>query len=288
MPGESSPVVYHVDFADENHNTADHEMNILEIEGAFDSSKSPWPSIKGGDKPVAESSADHFLVAKTQTMATRATHHCLDDFCIDQYSMQLSLQSTYWLTKSWLLRTPIREFDPLQCPFPKGALLRTLHRFLKPSPSSYLFSNFSQRVSHWVCGLQVTENRYTTDALVHVRSDKCPKTSSHREAISGNSVCAEASMPPLQCEGTYPTVLNLDFSSPTLNSSSQPGFSCSRCSSSARQNRKHSCIRGPRTSFGNVNDILQVVGYEGPEQTAKNYLRELQRYVRLEHQPWVF
>lgn len=36
MPGESSPVMYHVDFADENYNTADHEMNILEMMAAFD------------------------------------------------------------------------------------------------------------------------------------------------------------------------------------------------------------------------------------------------------------
>ena len=163
------------------------------FEDAFDSSKSPWPSIKGRAKPVAESSADPFLVAKTLTIATRATHHCLDDFCIYQNSLQLSLQSTYWLTKSWLLRTPIREFDSLQCPFPKGALLRTLRSFLKPSPSSSLFSNFPQRVSHRVCRLQVTENRYTPDALVHVRSGKYPKTSSHKEAITGNSVCVEVS-----------------------------------------------------------------------------------------------
>ncbi|KAI8710798.1 hypothetical protein NCS52_01539800 [Fusarium sp. LHS14.1] len=192
---------------------------------------------------------------------------------MDQNSLHLSLQSTYWMTKSWLLRTLIREFDPLQCPFPKGALLRTLRKFLKPSPSSSLFSNFSQRVSHWVCRLQVTENRYTTDALVHVRRDRYPKTSSYKEAISGNSVCVEVSMAFLQQEKTYKMVLDLDSSQP-LDSSRQPGLNCSRCSSFARRNREHSCIHGPCTTFEDANHLLQVVGSNGRENTIRNCLHK--------------
>ncbi|KAM6517391.1 hypothetical protein FSOLCH5_008353 [Fusarium solani] len=63
MPGESSPVVYHVDFADENHNTADHEMNILEMMAAFDGASvdlglaladAVFPGLINAEKPLGD------------------------------------------------------------------------------------------------------------------------------------------------------------------------------------------------------------------------------------------
>lgn len=63
MPGESSPVVYHVDFADENHNTADHEMNILEMMAVFDGASvdlglaladAVFPGLINTEKPLGD------------------------------------------------------------------------------------------------------------------------------------------------------------------------------------------------------------------------------------------
>ncbi|KAI8680329.1 hypothetical protein NCS57_00313300 [Fusarium keratoplasticum] len=248
-------------------------IHVLKIfEHAFDSSSNFWPSKSRG-KLVATSSADPFLVAKTLTIATRATHYCLDDFCIDQDSVR-PLQNTHRQARPWLPLTPIWESDSLQCPFPKGHLLQTIRRFFNPLHSSSLFNSFSRRASHWFYGLQVTENRYSTDALVHARSDKYPKTSSHRGVTSDDSMCIEVSTPYFQQEKTCNVVLNLDSSSQALNPSGQLGPSCSQCSSFVRQNREDPCIHGPCTTFEDANYILQVVGLNGHEKTIRNCLHK--------------
>ncbi|KAI8724142.1 hypothetical protein NCS52_00271900 [Fusarium sp. LHS14.1] len=246
------------------------------FEHAFDSPSNSWPS-KGRGKLVATSSADPFLVAKAFTIATGAAHYCLDDFCIDQESLR-PLQNTYRQTDPWLPLTPIWESNSLQSPFPRNPLLQTIRSYFNPSSSSSsysLFRNFSQRASHWFYGLQVTENKYSTDALVHDRSDKYPKTSNHREVISDTAECIEVSTLCFQKEKAYNVVLNLDTSSQALNTSDQPGHSCSQCSSFVRQNRKDICIHGPCTTFEDANYVLQVVGLNGHGKTIRNCLRKL-------------
>ncbi|UPK96912.1 hypothetical protein LCI18_007847 [Fusarium solani-melongenae] len=259
---------------------------VLKIfEHTFNSSRNSWPSKSRG-KLVATSSADPFLVAKTLTIATRATHYCLDDFHIDEDSLR-PLQNTHRQTKPWLPLTPIWASDSLQSPFLNGHLLRTIRRFFNPLHSTSLFSSFSQRASHWFYGLQVTD-RYSTDALVHARSDKYPKTSSHGGVASDDAMCIKVSAPYFQQEKTRNVVLNLESSSQPLNLSGQLGSSCSQCSSFVRQNREDLCIHGPCITFEDANYILQVVGLNGHEKTIRDCLRKFQGYVRLEPKPWAF
>lgn len=253
---------------------------------AFDSSSNSWPSKSRG-KLVATSSADRFLVAKTLRIAKHTTHYCLDDFRIDQDSLW-PLQNTHWQAKPWSPLASIWGSGSLQCPFPKGPLLRTIRNFANALPSSSLLRSFSQRASLWFYGLQATENNYSTDALVLARSDKYPKTSSYRGVTSDDDMRIEVSTSYFQQEKTCTVVSNLDSSSQTLNPSGQPGSSCSRCSSFVRQNGKDQCIHGPCTTFEDANYILRVAGLNGHEKMIRNCLHKFKEYVRLEQKPWAF